>query len=89
MFSVIVRQSNQLIPMLVLIAVIVIGVTITVAIALVWDKEPWWRNYPKPSKEYKNAKEQVKIWKIQQKHPEAFKNVPSNIMKSKPEITKQ
>jgi hypothetical protein len=79
-----IRPASQLLPELMLIAVIVIGVAITVGIALVWDKEPWWRNYPKPSRELRNAKEQVKIWKIQQKHPEAFVKTPNNIMKDKP-----
>jgi hypothetical protein len=82
-----VRPGSQLLPELIMIAVIVIGVAITVGIALVWDKEPWWRSLPKPSKEYKNAKEQVKIWKIQQKHPEAFKEEPNNIMKAKNDST--
>ena len=81
MIAVVIRQASQLVPMMALIAVIIIGVAITVGIALVWDKEPWWRAMPKPSREYKNAKDQVKIWKLQQKHPEAFKEEPHNIMK--------
>jgi hypothetical protein len=67
-----------------MIAVIIIGVAITVGIALVWDKEPWWRSLPKPSKEYKNAKEQVKIYKLMQKHPSAFDHFNPEIMKDEP-----
>lgn len=78
-----IRPTSQLLPELIMIAVIIIGVAITVAIALIWDKEPWWRSYPKPSREYKNAKDQVKIWKVQKKYPDAFKEEPHNIMKSK------
>jgi hypothetical protein len=82
-----IQMQSQLLPELMLIAVIIIGVAITVGIALVWDKEPWWRSLPKPSKEYKNAKDQVKIWKIQRKYPEAFKDLPNNIMKAKNDST--
>jgi hypothetical protein len=57
--------------MIVLSLAIVFG-AIAIAIALVWDRTPWWRTTPKPSRIYKNARSQVKTWRIMKKYPEAF-----------------
>jgi hypothetical protein len=81
----VVNRGFQIIPFMAFLAVIIIGLSFAIGIAIVWDKEPWWRQTPKPSRQYKNAKDQVKIWKIQRKYPDAFKETPNNIMKAENE----
>ena len=66
-------HAASLIPLvMILVAVVIIFGSVAVCIALVWDREPWFRKTPKPSRIYRNAREQVKTWKIKQKYPEAF-----------------
>jgi hypothetical protein len=86
MIGIIVRQGFPIMPFMICLAVIIIGVAFAIGIALVWDKEPWFRKIPKPSRVYKNAKDQVKIWKLQQKYPKAFPN--GEIMKEEVEDVK-
>lgn len=78
------NSMNTLILM-VCIAITLISIAFAISLALVWDKEPWWRNSPKPSRQYRNAKEQVKIYRIMRKHPEAFDNFHPEIMKEREE----
>jgi hypothetical protein len=75
-------------PFPVLPFVIVLGLVLLLAssayvVSQVWDKEPWFRKSPKPGREYKNAKDQVKIYNLMQKNPDAFNNFdPGKIMKT-------
>lgn len=65
-----------LIPILGLAAVIVVVLGIVYLISQVYNKVPEWRLHPKARRQVKDAKEAVKIWKIQKKYPLAAIPVP-------------
>lgn len=69
-----VTHASSIVPiLLILVAVVIIFGSIAVVFALGWEKTPWWRSTPKPKRIYKNAKDQIKFWKLEQKYPDAFK----------------
>jgi hypothetical protein len=66
-------HAASILPLLLLlISVVILFGSGAIVFALGWDKEPWWRKVPKPSRQVKDAKDQIKMWKLQQKYPEAF-----------------
>jgi hypothetical protein len=66
-------HAASILPLLLaLVAVCLIFGSVAVVFALSWDKIPWWRSTPKPSRQYKDDKEVVKMWKLHRKYPEAF-----------------
>jgi hypothetical protein len=67
--------GSDLIVFILVAMAIIVGAPCAVA-ALVWDREPWWRKTPKPKKLYRDAREQVKIRRLMQKHPDAFPTEP-------------
>ena len=68
-----------LVPFVGLIVAAIVALAFVIGIALIWDKEPWWRKSPKPSRELKNVKELVKIHKVRTQHPDAFIGIPEYI----------
>ena len=72
MIATVARAGGQLLPILVTLAVIVLVGAPCALAALVWDREPWWRKAPKPSRLYRDDKERVKDYQLRQSHPGAF-----------------
>jgi hypothetical protein len=61
---------NQLMPIVYCLTVaLVAGAG---AVAVVWDRMPWWRRSPKPKRALRDARERVKIWRVMSRHPETF-----------------
>jgi hypothetical protein len=69
-----VAHQSVILPELALLVLGLVAIAIAVSVALVWDREPWWRKTPKPKRELKDCKDEVKIWKVKQKFPDAFKD---------------
>ena len=57
-------------PTLILVALIVVA--IAAVLILTWELEPWWRKYPTPRRKIDDAKDKVRLYKIEHRHPEVF-----------------
>ena len=67
----VVRSSNELIPVLAILGVLAfIGFCVWAITRR--TIEPWWRKYPKPSKQKKIARDQIRAFKERESCPEAF-----------------
>lgn len=74
MIQAIVNNQNpvaEIVPILVLLAVI--AVCVTVFMIVTWNVEPWTRKYLKPHKQLRADRYRVKIWRLKSQYPEAFK----------------
>jgi len=67
-----VTHAFPIIPFIIILGVAVLFIAFAVVVMIVWDREPWWRKTPKPKRQYKDDKEQVKDWKLKMKYPKAF-----------------
>ena len=57
-------------PILIIIALIIIA--IAAVLIMTWELEPWWRKFPTPRRQIDDAKDRVRLYRIQHRHPEVF-----------------
>jgi hypothetical protein len=57
-------------PILIIIALIIVA--IAAVLIVTWELEPWWRKFPTPRRKIDDAKDRVKLFKIEHRHPEVF-----------------
>jgi hypothetical protein len=81
----VIAASSSVVPIVVAIAVIVVFAAAFGTIAVTWDKIPWWRQHPKPSRAFRDDKDRVKDWKLRKRYPDAFKGYPP--FQAKPSAT--
>lgn len=59
-------------PLPILICITLIIVALVVAWVLTWEAPPWWRTNPTPRRKIDDAKDAVRLYKIEHRHPEVF-----------------
>ena len=55
----------------------IVGIAFLAAVLVAWVIEPWWHRNPTPRRQVDGAKDQVRLYRIRKRHPEAFAE-PSN-----------